>query len=41
MKNLIPLSTILLAAAVCADPADPQISNVRLSGWSRTAFPSA
>ena len=30
MKNLIPLSTILLAAAVCADPADPQISNVRL-----------
>ena len=30
MKNLIPLSTILLAAAVIADPADPQISNVRL-----------
>ena len=30
MKNIIPLSTILLAAAVCADPADPQISNVRL-----------
>ena len=30
MKNLIPLSAILLAAAVCADPADPQISNVRL-----------
>ena len=31
MKNFIPLSTILLAAAVCADPADPQISNVRLT----------
>ncbi|MBR1589417.1 MAG: formylglycine-generating enzyme family protein [Kiritimatiellae bacterium] len=31
MKNLIPLSAILLAAAVCADPADPQISNVRLA----------
>ena len=30
MKNLISLSTILLAAAVIADPADPQISNVRL-----------
>ena len=30
MKNLIPLSAVLLAAAVCADPADPQISNVRL-----------
>ena len=30
MKNLIPLTSILLAAAVCADPADPQISNVRL-----------
>ena len=30
MKNIIPLSTILLAAAVIADPADPQISNVRL-----------
>ena len=30
MKNLIPLPTILLAAAVCADPAAPQISNVRL-----------
>ena len=30
MKNLIPLTTILLAAAACADPADPQISNVRL-----------
>ena len=37
MKNLIPLSAILLAAVVCADPADPQISNVRLgqSGVSR------
>ena len=37
MKNLIPLSAILLAAAVCADPADPQISNVRLeqNGVSR------
>ena len=37
MKNLIPLSTILLAAAVIADPADPQISNVRLdqNGLSR------
>ncbi len=37
MKNLIPLSSILLAAAVCADPADPQISNVRLeqNGVSR------
>ena len=33
MKNLIPLSTILLAAAVIADPADPQISNVRLE-WT-------
>ena len=31
MKNLIPLSAILLAAAVIADPADPQISNVRLA----------
>ena len=30
MKNLIPLTSILLATAVCADPADPQISNVRL-----------
>ena len=37
MKNLIPLSTILLAAAVIADPADPHISNVRLdqNGLSR------
>ena len=31
MKKLIPLATILLAAVVCADPADPQISNVRLN----------
>ena len=31
MKNLIPLSMTLLAAVVCANPADPQISNVRLS----------
>ena len=31
MKHLIQLSTALLAAAVCADPADPQISNVRLN----------
>ena len=30
MKQFTYLSTILLAAAVCADPADPQISNVRL-----------
>ena len=30
MKHLICLSTALLAAAVLADPADPQISNVRL-----------
>ena len=31
MKQFTYLSTILLAAAVCADPADPQISNVRLT----------
>ena len=30
MKQFTYLSTILLAAAVIADPADPQISNVRL-----------
>ena len=30
MKNLIHLSAVLLATAVIADPADPQISNVRL-----------
>ncbi len=30
MKHLTCLSTVLLAAAVLADPADPQISNVRL-----------
>ena len=30
MKQLTCLSTILLAAAALADPADPQISNVRL-----------
>ena len=30
MKQFTYLSTILLAAAACADPADPQISNVRL-----------
>lgn len=37
MKHLIQLSAALLAAAVCADPADPQISNVRLeqNGVSR------
>ena len=30
MKQFTYLSTVLLAAAVIADPADPQISNVRL-----------
>ena len=30
MTQFTYLSTLLLAAAVCADPADPQISNVRL-----------
>ena len=30
MKRIIRYSAILLAAAACADPADPQISNVRL-----------
>ena len=31
MKHLTSISSILLATAVFADPADPQISNVRLS----------
>ena len=31
MKHLTSISSILLAAAVFADPADPQISNVRLA----------
>ena len=31
MKHLTSLSSILLAAALFADPADPQISNVRLA----------
>ena len=31
MKHLTYISSILLAAAVFADPADPQISNVRLN----------
>ena len=31
MKRIIRYSAILLAAAACADPADPQISNVRLN----------